>query len=348
MSNFIKKLKEWNPPSSWRKIATIDAHTAGEPLRIITSGLPEIKGLTILEMRKYFQNNHDDIRKILMWEPRGHADMYGCIITPPITKEADFGVIFMHNEGYSTMCGHGIVAVTKVAIETGLIDKIEPKTGIKIDSPAGLITATAYVQNGTVIKVSFLNVPSYVVSLDSEIDIEGIGKIKYDLAFGGAYYAYIQVRDVGLTCMPKDVDKLIDIGRKIKKAVSESVKIQHPFDDDLSFLYGTIFIDEPFESDSHSRNVCVFADGEVDRSPTGTGVSGRLAIHYARNDIGIGESVTIESVIGTKFIGKVIEETKFGTYDAIIPEVTGTSYITGKHEFYCDPNDEIRRGFILR
>jgi len=348
MSNFIKKLKEWDPPSSWRKITTIDAHTAGESLRIIISGLPEIIGSTILEMRKYIQDNHDDIRKLLMWEPRGHADMYGCIITPSITKEADFGVIFMHNEGYSTMCGHGIIAVTKVAIETGITNKIEPKTGIKIDSPAGLITATAYVQNGTVIKVSFLNVPSYVVSLDSEIDIEGIGKLKYDLAFGGAYYAYVQARDVGLTCLPKDVNGLIQVGRKIKDAVSKSVEIKHPFDDELSFLYGTIFIDEPEEKSSHSRNVCIFADGQVDRSPTGTGVSGRLAIHYAKGEISCGESIIIESIIGSKFEGKVTEKTQFGHYNAIIPEVIGNVNITGTHEFYLDPSDVIPSGFIIR
>lgn len=348
MSDFTKKLLEWSPPSDWNKITTIDAHTAGEPLRIVTSGLPEFKGSTILEMRKYFQKNHDDIRKILMWEPRGHADMYGCIITPPTTKDADFGVIFMHNEGYSTMCGHGIIAVTKVAIETGLVKKADPITNIKIDSPAGLISATAYLKNGIVEKVSFVNVPSYVVSLDTEIEIKGVGKIKYDLAFGGAYYAYVQAKDVGLTCYPKDIDKLIEYGRKIKKAVLKLVGIKHPFDDELSFLYGTIFIDEPQDSNSHSRNVCVFADGEVDRSPTGTGVSGRLAIHYTRSEIGINDSLTIESIIGTKFEGKVVEKTKFGKFEAILPEVSGSSFITGKNEFYLNSLDNIGNGFILR
>ena len=185
MSDFAKKLLEWSPPTDWKKITTIDTHTAGEPLRIVTSGLPDIKGSTILEMRKNFQKNHDDVRKILMLEPRGHADMYGCIITPPTTKDADFGVIFMHNEGYSTMCGHGIIAVTKVTIESGLVRKAEPITSIKINSPAGLITATGHIKYSKVNKVSFQNVPSYVVSLDNEIEIKGIGKIKYDLALVG-------------------------------------------------------------------------------------------------------------------------------------------------------------------
>lgn len=348
MTDLAEKLKVRYPQSVWKNITTIDAHTAGEPLRIVTSGLPKIKGSTILEMRKYFQKNHDNIRKLLMLEPRGHADMYGCIITPPVTKDADFGVIFMHNEGYSTMCGHGIIAVTKVAIETGLVKIVVPETIIKIDSPAGLITATGHIKNGIVEKVSFINVPSFVMSLDNEIEIEGIGRIRYDIAFGGAYYAYVQAKDVGLTCCKKNVDKLIQVGREIKKAVSTSIKIKHPFDDDLSFLYGTIFMGEPEDTNSHSRNVCIFADGQVDRSPTGTGVSGRLAIHFARDEIVIGETIVIESIIGTKFEGRIIKPTNFGSFEAIIPEVSGTAFITGKHEFYVDPKDSIPTGIFLR
>ena len=348
MSELTNKLQRLSIPNHWQKITTIDTHTAGEPLRIVTSGIPELPGDTILAKRKYMMENYDHLRKLLMWEPRGHADMYGCIITPPVTQEADFGVIFMHNEGYSSMCGHGIIALTKVAIESGIVKASEPITIVKIDSPAGLITAIGYVENGKVKKVSFQNVPSYVVALDNEIEINGYGKIKYDLAFGGAYYVYVQAADVGLTCYPKDIDKLIQVGREIKKVVSNVVDIKHPYDNDLSFLYGTIFICEPENSNSHSRNVCIFADGEVDRSPTGTGVSGRLAIYYARGEIKINEKITIESVIGTKFEGRVIEETKFGPFKAIIPEVTGEAFITGKHEFYVDPEDTLKEGFILR
>jgi trans-L-3-hydroxyproline dehydratase len=274
--------------------------------------------------------------------------MYGCIIIPPVSQEADFGIIFMHNEGYSSMCGHGIIAITKVVLESNLIEIVEPQTIVKIDSPAGLITTTGHIKNGRVGKVSFQNVQSYVVALDSEIEIPEYGKIKYDLAFGGAYYAYVQVKDVGLTCYPKNIDKLIHVGREIKKAVSNAVNIKHPYDEDLSFLYGTIFIGEPEDFGSHSRNVCVFADGEVDRSPTGTGVSGRLAIHKARGDISIDEPITIESIIGTKFTGKIIEETKFGSFNAIMPEVTGEAFITGKHEFYVDQEDPIGEGIFIR
>lgn len=345
MIDLLRKLKNWSLPSHWQKITTIDTHTAGEPLRIITSGIPDIPGNTILKKRRYIQENLDYLRKILMWEPRGHADMYGCIITPPVTPEADFGVIFMHNEGYSSMCGHGIIAITKVAIESGLVKAFEPQTTVKIDSPAGLITATGHIENGVVKKVSFQNVPSYVVALDSEIEIPEYGKIKYDIAFGGAYYVYVQAADIGLTCYPKDI---IKIGRAIKEAVSNTVNIEHPFDDDLSFLYGTIFIGEPEDSGSHSRNICIFADGEVDRSPTGTGISGRLAIHYERGEIGIGETIIIESIIGSKFEGRIIEQVKFGSFDAIIPEVTGAAFIIGKHEFYIDPKDTILSSIFLR
>ncbi len=347
MSELTNKLQRLSIPNHWQKITTIDTHTAGESLRIVTSGIPELPGDTILAKRKYMMENYDHLRKLLMWEPRGHADMYGCIVTPPVSDEADFGIIFMHTEGYSSMCGHGIVAITKVAIETDLVEMIEPQTIVKIDSPAGLITAKGYIKNCIVEGVSFQNVPSYVVALNSEVEINKYGKIKYDLAFGGAYYAYVQAADVGLTCFPKYIDKFIQIGRE-KKAVTSSVEIIHPFNDDLSFLYGTIFIGGSEESNSHSRNVCIFAYGEVDRSPTGTGVSGRLAIHYARREIGIDELITVESIIGTKFNGKVVKETKFGNYDAIIPEINGTAYITGKHEFYVDPEDQIRDGIFIR
>jgi len=305
-------------------------------------------GNTILKKRQYMMENYDHLRKQLMWEPRGHADMYGCIITSPVTKDADFGVIFMHNEGYSSMCGHGIIAITKVAIEAGLVETDGSETFVKIDSPSGLITAIGHIKNGKVGKVSFQNVPSYVVALDSDIEIPEYSKIKYDIAFGGAYYAYVQANDFGLTCYPKDIDKLIQVGREVKRVVSNSVQIKHPFDDDLSFLYGTIFISEPEDHNSHSRNVCIFADGEVDRSPTGTGVSGRLAIHYVKSEIGVGEPIIIESVIGSKFIGKVLKETMFGQYKAIIPEVSGEAFITGKHEFYIDPKDPIQEGIFFR
>jgi trans-L-3-hydroxyproline dehydratase len=283
-----------------------------------------------------------------MWEPRGHADMYGCIITPPVSPEADLGILFMHNEGFSTMCGHGIIGIVKVALEIGLLPVTVPETTIKIDTPAGLVTAHARIADGQVKSVYFRNVPSFVLTLDETVDVPGLGKVRYDIAFGGAFYAYVQAQDVGLICTPDNFRPLIEKGAAIKKAIMAHRPIPHPFEPDLSFLYGVIFIGPPLSEGAHSRNVCIFAEGEVDRSPTGTGVSGRLAIHHARGEVGLGESITIESILGTRFTGRVVEITTFGPHSAIIPEVEGTAHITGRHEFLIDPSDPLQSGFILR
>ena len=329
-------------------ITSIDAHTAGEPFRVITSGFPELQGDSMLARRRYAKEHLDHLRTALMWEPRGHADMYGCIVTSPVTPEADIGILFMHNEGYSTMCGHGIIGITKVALETGLLPVTEPETTIRIDAPAGLVTAHARVEQGEVREVRFQNVPSFVLALDQQVEVPGLGRVCYDLAFGGAFYAFVQAEDVGVGCSPEDFRQLIDKGLAIKKAVMADRPIPHPFEEDLSYLYGTIFIGPPMGAGAHSRNVCIFADGEVDRCPTGTGVSARLAIHHARGEIGVNESMVVESIIGSRFTGRVVQETTFGPYPAVIPEVTGTAHITGRHEFLIDPVDPVRDGFILR
>jgi proline racemase len=343
-----EQMRQWNPPAGWIKITTIDMHTAGEPFRVITSGYPALPGDTILARRRYAREHLDQLRTALMWEPRGHADMYGCIVTPPVTPEADIGVLFMHNEGYSTMCGHGIIAVAKLVLETGLLPMREPETTVRIDSPAGLVTAHATVRAEQVEKVRFYNVPSFVVDLDETVNVPGLGPVRYDLAFGGAFYAYVQAADVGLRCTPDDFRALIEVGVAIKQAVIASRPIVHPLEEDLSLLYGTIFIEPAHDEAHHSRNVCVFADGEVDRCPTGTGVSGRLAIHYARGEIDLHEPIVVESILGTTFTGRIVETTAFGPYRAIIPEVEGTAHITGRHEFLVDPGDPLRDGFILR
>lgn len=347
-SDKLQDIFNWEPGNSCRKIYTIDAHTEGEPLRVIVGGLPELSGNSVLERRLYIKDNFDNLRKALMWEPRGHPDMYGCIVTPPFSEGADFGVIFTHNEGYSTMCGHGIIGVTKVVLETGLIPIKEPVTTIKIDSPAGLVTAYARVKNQKVKSVYFHNVPSFVYSLDNFVEVKGLGKVKYDISFGGAFYAFVDVASVGLTCTPDRLKDLIDFGMRIKRAVMKQDKIVHPFQDDLSFLYGTIFISPPKSENADSRNVCIFADGEVDRSPTGTGVSARMALHHKRGEIKIGQKMIIESILGTTFTGSVFSTTKFGVYDAVIPEVEGTAFITGKNEFIIDPDDPLKYGFLLK
>jgi len=340
-------MKDWIPPKHWLKITSIDAHTEGEPFRVITGGYPELPGDSILARRRYAIENLDHLRTALMWEPRGHADMYGCIVTPPVTPEADYGVLFMHNEGYSTMCGHGIIGITTVALEAGLLPMVSPETQVKIDTPAGLISANARIGEERVQSVYFHNVPSFVLVLDETIDVPGLGKVRYDIAYGGAFYAFVQAQEVGVRCSPEDVRALIEKGMAIKRSIMAARPIPHPFEEDLSFLYGTIFIGPPQEPGAHSRNVCIFAEGEVDRSPTGTGVSARLAIHHARAEINLNEPITIESIIGSRFSGRVVQTTTFGPHPAIIPEVEGTAYITGRHEFLFDPHDPLRNGFML-
>ncbi len=338
----------WQPPSDWRTITTIDAHTAGEPFRVITGGFPALEGDTMLARRRFAKEHCDHLRTALMWEPRGHADMYGCIVTPPVSPQADLGVLFIHNEGYSTMCGHGIIGLATVVLETGMLSLRTPETVIRMDTPAGLVTANARVSGGRVTSVAFHNVPSFVVALDEMVEVQGVGRVRYDLAFGGAFYAYVQAAEVGLRCVPEDYRALIAVGMAIKRAVMATRKIEHPLEADLSFLYGTIFIGAAQSEGAHSRNVCIFAEGEVDRSPTGTGVSGRVAIHQARGEIGLYQPIVIESIIGSRFTGQAVEATKFGGYDAVIPEVEGSATIIGRHEFFLDPLDELRNGFFLR
>lgn len=340
----------WRPPDHWQRITTIDAHTAGEPLRIVTGGFPDLPGDTILAKRQYAREHYDYLRRALMWEPRGHADMYGCILTPPVTPDGDVGVLFMHNEGFSTMCGHGIIGLVKVGVETGHFPITGTETVIKIDTPAGRVTATAHM-NGVgdkVERVSFLNVPSFLLERDLVVDVPGLGSVTCDIAFGGAFYAYVDADSIGVEISSNNHTQLIDVGRRIKHAVINSYSIVHPDGDpDLNFLYGTILV-KMLGGEVHSRNVCIFAEGEVDRSPTGTGVSGRVAIHHARGELARGETITIESLIGTSFTGRVIEATSVNGVPAVIPQVSGTAYITGKHEFLIDPDDPLRDGFVLR
>jgi trans-L-3-hydroxyproline dehydratase len=345
-------MHNWHAPDHWLRITTIDAHTAGEPLRIITSGFPELPGKTILEKRQYARQHYDHLRRALMWEPRGHADMYGCILTPPVTPDGDVGVLFMHNAGFSTMCGHGIIGLVKVGVQTGYFPTRGEETIIKIDTPAGRVTATAHVRGGQVEYVSFLNVPSFLLAQDLKVDVPGLGEVTYDIAFGGAFYAYADIHQPAL----KDVEinertqtQCIDVGMGIKRAVMAAYQIKHPEgDDDLNFLYGTILFKKFITRPIHRRNVCIFAEGEVDRSPTGTGVSGWLAILHAKGKLQVGEAITIESLIGTSFTGRVAETTQVGHLPAIVPEVSGTAFITGQHTFLINPDDPLRHGFILR
>ena len=344
----LQNIKKSKIKKDFFKIKTIDMHTGGEPLRVIIDGYPKILGNTILEKRNYVRDNLDYLRTSLMFEPRGHADMYGVLIVEPQNEDSDFGVIFMHNEGYSTMCGHATIAITKLAVELGWIECTKPITNIKIDAPCGQLDSFASVdKNGNVTSVSFKCVPSFVIALNEQVYVESIGNVSYDLSYGGAFYAYVDADSIGLSLDKDNYDKIISYGKKIKNAVIENKdNIKHPFEEDLSFLYGTIFITK--SNKFHSKNVCVFADGEVDRSPTGSGVSGRAAIHYKKGEISIDESITIESILGSKFDVKVDSGINYGNFDAIVPIVTGMAYITGEHTFFIDKKDDLKHGFFLR
>jgi trans-L-3-hydroxyproline dehydratase len=274
--------------------------------------------------------------------------MYGCIITEPVTNDGTFGILFLHNEGFSTMCGHGIIGIAKVALDTGLIEMTGDDPILRMDTPAGRVTAVAHRVNGHVREVSFENVPSFVYALDQVVNVPGIGRVRYDVAFGGAFYAFCQAEEVGVGMSADDFRQLIAAGKRIKQAIIDTMTITHPFEDDLSFLYGTIFVGPAKEPMHHSRNVCIFADGEVDRCPTGTGLSARVAIHYARGEIDLNEPIVVESILGTTFSAEVISTTAFGPFEAVIPRVTGSAFITGRNEFLLDPDDPLKDGFILR
>ncbi|NML22541.1 proline racemase family protein [Pseudoflavitalea sp. G-6-1-2] len=337
---------QWEAPAHWLKIETIDMHTGGEPLRVYISGLPAVEGVTVLEKRRYFKEHLDFIRTGTMWEPRGHADMYGAVISS--SADADFDVFFLHNEGYSTMCGHAILALTKLVLETGIIKKDGKHPELTINVPAGKVHARATVENGKVSDVSFRNVPSFLYLADQEVTVPGIGNVKFDVAYGGAFYAFVDADSLHLGLEAAHYNQLIDYGRRIKYAVMDNFSIKHPFEDDLSFLYGTIFTGKALEKEHHSRNVCIFAEGEVDRSATGSGVSARAALHHAKGELKLNETIIIESITGSTMGVAVRELTTFGHHNAVIPEVSGTAFITGRNTFYFDPEDPFREGFIFR
>jgi len=336
------EILNWRAPADSEVIGTVDMHTGGEPLRVIVSGLPPIEGDTVLEKRRYFREHFDHLRTGLMFEPRGHADMYGAVIS--LSNDADFDVFFLHNEGYSTMCGHAIIALTKLVIETGTVERRD----VSFNVPAGRIEATATIVDDRVIKTAFRNVPSYLYLRDQVVEVEDVGPVPFDVAYGGAFYAVIDASHLGLSLETSNYSEIIRTGRAIKQAIVKTTSIEHPIEPDLSFLYGTIFTAPPHSSQHHSRNVCVFADGEIDRSPTGSGVSARAALHYARGELGLNECITIESILGSTMSVEVMRETMFGGFKAAIPEVTGTAHFTGRAEFSFDREDPLRHGFILR
>lgn len=330
-------------------ITCIDAHTCGEPLRIVTAGFPPIPGNTILEKRKYVNEHYDGLRKMIMLEPRGHSGMYGCIIVQAVTPDGDFGVLFTHNEGLSSMCGHGIIAVTKVAIETGMINYHEGENIVRIDSPAGRITAFADVENSKVLRVRFNNVPCFVYKENITVHVDSINKdVVCDIVYCGAFYVYIDADKVGLKVEPEFSEQLVKIGMEIKNKVMGEHEMKHP-DSGVNWLYGTILMSgiEREEKKLITNNICIFAEGQIDRSPTGTGTGGRVALHVHKGIMKDDNILVNKSVINTPMYAKIVEHCKVGDYNAVITEVSGTAYITGFNNLVLDPEDTLPEGFRI-
>ncbi len=323
-------------------IRTIDAHAAGEPLRLIVDGFPAPQGRTILEKRDYLRRHHDHLRRALMLEPRGHADMYGALLTEPEHRGSDAGVLFMHNEGFSTMCGHGVIAVVTIGLERRLFGGPE----VTLDSPAGPVHAHGAYDGTRVAGVRFRNVPSFVLHASVPVRC-GQRDLRADVAFGGAFYAIVDSEAAGIPILPERLPDLRRAGMEIKRGVEAAVRVVHPEQDQLKGIYGTVFTGPASAPDADLRNVTIFADAEVDRSPCGTGTAAVMAVLAAMGLLGPDQTFTHESIIGTRFRGRVLEATQVAELQAIVPEIEGEAHITGEHTFLLDERDPLRHGFRL-
>jgi len=332
-----------------RPVRTVDYHTAGEPFRIVTAGVPQLEGRRILDRRRWAKENLDDVRRLLVNEPRGHADMYGCFVTPPDDDWADLGVVFFHNEGYSTACGHGTIAIVTWAIDSGRI-AVEPgssRVSVTVDVPSGRLACEARLDDeGKVEAVRFRNVPSFVLARDVTVRTSR-GPITVDVAYGGAFYATLEAASVGLGLNRADLPQLIALQRELRPALERSLDVVHPAERDLAGIYGVIFWERI--GPAEQRNVAVFANGEIDRSPCGSGTSARLAVLRERGELAIGEPFRHRSLVDSAFEAWVVDEgPAVGRHRSVITEVEGSAYRTGESMFSLDPRDPLGTGFLLR
>ncbi len=320
------------------EIRAVDYHTAGEPFRIVTGGVDPLSGATILDKRRDAHDRLDHVRRLLVHEPRGHADMYGCHVVEPNDDGAHLGVVFFHNAGYSTACGHGTIALVTWALDEGVVERAEGENHVVVDVPSGRLDTWANVENGRVRSVRFRNVPSYVHASGLEI-----GEHELEIAFGGAFYASVEEH-----VHPAELPRLIELGRELKRSVEEWQDVVHPLEPELRDVYGVIFWQEEGDDPLTQRNVTVFADGEVDRSPCGSGTSARLAILDRAGRLPRGEELRHLSIVDTEFRGRVVGETEVGGLPAVVTEVEGSAYRTGEHAFSLDADDPLADGFLLR
>ena len=322
------------------KVETVDYHTAGEPFRIVTGGVPPLEGKTILDKRRFAAERLDEVRRLLVYEPRGHADMYGCHVTEPEDDGADLGVVFFHNAGYSTACGHGTIALVTWAIESGRVAGGESETRVAVDVPSGRLQTFARVQDGHVTAVRFRNVPAFVVARD--LNAAGLA---VDVSFGGAFYASVEAP---FAVEPGNLPRFIELGREVKRHL-EAQDFVHPLEPELRDVYGVIFWQaEEVGPPLIQRNVTVFADGEVDRSPCGSGTSARLALLEATGELARGEELIHRSIIGTEFLARVVGDAEVDGMPAVVTEVEGSAHYTGRHEFALEAADPLGEGFLLR
>ena len=319
-------------------ITTVDYHTGGEPFRIVTGGVEPLRGATILDKRRDALERLDHVRELLVHEPRGHADMYGCHVVAPDDQGADLGVVFFHNAGYSTACGHGTIALVTWALDEGVVARREGENRVVVDVPSGRLETWARVEGGKVRSVRFRNVPSFVWATG----LRAAG-VEVDVAFGGAFYASCPER-----VEPRELPRLIELGRAVKRELEAAHDVVHPLEPELRDVYGVIFWQEEAEAPLTQRNVTVFADGEVDRSPCGSGTSARLALLDASGRLPRGEPLRHLSIVGSEFTGRVAGDTEVAGRHAVVTEVEGSAYRTGSAEFTLDPDDPLGRGFLLR
>lgn len=334
------------PGETITRLKVVDMHTAGEPVRIVVEGYPDLTGATILDKRRAAQVRHDALRRALMLEPRGHADMYGVIPVAPTSPEAVFAALFTHNEGYSTMCGHATIALGKWLVESGRVPATEPETRFAIELPCGLVRLRCAVRDGRVIRTAFDSVPAFLAQRDAVIDVPGIGAVTCDLAYGGAFYGLLPASRIGLDFFDTPLEQLAAAGKAITAAGRQTLRIAHPDAADLGFLYGTILTDDA-PAPAPTYNLCIFADGQVDRSPTGSGVTARMAADHARGSIIAGVERSFAGPTGIPFTAAVIGEAAVGTIPAVQVRVAGHASFTGTATFTIDPADELGFGFTL-
>jgi proline racemase len=330
-----------------RMFTTVDTHTGGEPTRTVIGGIPFIPGKTISEKMLYLQQEQDWIRKVLVNEPRGNDVMSGVILTEPCSPGADLGVIFIEVGGYLPMCGHSIIGVSTALIETGIIKPVNPYTYITLDTPAGLVKVKVKVEEYVAKEVTFTNVPAFVFGENISIEIPSLGTVPLDISYGGNFYAIVMAEAVGLAIVPQEAQKIINYGRLIKDAVNRQIKVYHPEKNFINEITHVEFSAPPTHPKADLKNAVVIPNGSVDRSPCGTGSSAKLASMFYGGKLNINEYFVHESIIGTIFKCRVLGETKVGSFKAVIPEITGSAYVTGMHTFVIDSEDPLPEGFRL-